>query len=58
MIAAVESNDPPLHLLLGQDAIGLWQQKQADFSAEFARWRAVGETTAIDGAQAATIGRS
>jgi NAD(P)-dependent dehydrogenase (short-subunit alcohol dehydrogenase family) len=58
MIAAVESNDPPLHLLLGQDAIGLWQQKQADFSAELARWRAVGEATAIDGAQAAPIGRS
>jgi NAD(P)-dependent dehydrogenase (short-subunit alcohol dehydrogenase family) len=58
MIAAVESDDPPLHLLLGQDAIGLWQQKQADFSAELARWRAVGEATAIDGAQAAPIGGS
>ncbi len=34
MIAAVESDDPPLHLLLGQDAIGLWEQKQADFSTE------------------------
>jgi NAD(P)-dependent dehydrogenase (short-subunit alcohol dehydrogenase family) len=58
MIAAVESDDPPLHLLLGQDAIGLWEQKQADFSAEFARWRAVGEATAIDGAAAAPIGGS
>jgi NAD(P)-dependent dehydrogenase (short-subunit alcohol dehydrogenase family) len=56
MIAAVESDDPPLHLLLGQDAIGLWQQKQADFSTEFARWRAVGEATAIDDAAAAPIG--
>ncbi len=56
MIAAVESDDPPLHLLLGQDAIGLWEQKQADFSAEFARWRAVGEATAIEGAAAPPIG--
>ena len=48
MIAAVESDDPPLHLLLGEDAIGLWEQKQADFGAELARWRAVGEATAID----------
>jgi len=58
MIAAVESDDPPLHLLLGQDAIGLWEDKQAAFSAELKRWRAVGEATAIDGAQAAPIGCS
>jgi len=58
MIAAVESDDPPLHLLLGQDAIGLWEDKQAAFSAELKRWRAVGEATAIDGAQAASIGGS
>ena len=58
MIAAVERDDPPLHLLLGQDAIGLWEDKQAAFSAELKRWRAVGEATAIDGAQAAPIGCS
>ena len=56
MIAAVESDDPPLHLMLGQDAIGLWRQKQADFSAELERWRAVGEATAFDGAATAPIG--
>ena len=56
MIAAVESDDPPLHLMLGQDAIGLWRQKQADFSAELERWRAVGEATAFDGAGTAPIG--
>jgi NAD(P)-dependent dehydrogenase (short-subunit alcohol dehydrogenase family) len=58
MIAAVESDDPPLHLLLGQDAIGRWEQKQAEFSAEVARWRAVGEATAIDSAAAPPIGGS
>jgi NAD(P)-dependent dehydrogenase (short-subunit alcohol dehydrogenase family) len=56
MIAAVESDDPPLHLLLGQDAIGRWEQKQAEFSSEVARWRAVGEATAIDSATAPPIG--
>ena len=58
MIAAVESDDPPLHLLLGQDAIGRWEQKQAEFSSEVARWRAVGEATAIDSATAPPIGGS
>jgi NAD(P)-dependent dehydrogenase (short-subunit alcohol dehydrogenase family) len=49
MIAAVESDDPPLRLLLGADAIGLWEQKQAVFSAELARWRASGHATGFDG---------
>ena len=47
MIAAVESDDPPLRLLLGADAIGLWEKKQAAFAAELARWRALGEATAF-----------
>ena len=51
MIAAVESDDPPLHLLLGADAIGIWEEKQAAFSAELKRWRTLGEATAIDGAR-------
>jgi len=56
MIAVVESDDPPLHLLLGVDAIGVYEEKQAAFSAELGRWRAVGEATAIDGAAATPIG--
>jgi NAD(P)-dependent dehydrogenase (short-subunit alcohol dehydrogenase family) len=56
MIAAVESDDPPLRLLLGADAIGLWEQKQAASLAELARWRAVGEATAFDDAATAAIG--
>ncbi len=58
MIAAVESDDPPLHLLLGADAIGIWEEKQAAFTGELARWRAVGEGTAIDGAVATPVGGS
>ena len=56
MIAVVESDDPPLRLLLGADAIGLWETKQAAFSAELVRWRAVGEATAFEDAAAAPIG--
>jgi NAD(P)-dependent dehydrogenase (short-subunit alcohol dehydrogenase family) len=56
MIAAVESDNPPLRLLLGADAIGLWEQKQAASLAELARWRAVGEATAFDDAATAPIG--
>jgi NAD(P)-dependent dehydrogenase (short-subunit alcohol dehydrogenase family) len=56
MIAAVESDDPPLRLLLGADAIGLWEQKQAASLAELARWRAVGEATAFEDAATAPIG--
>jgi NAD(P)-dependent dehydrogenase (short-subunit alcohol dehydrogenase family) len=56
MIAAVESGDPPLRLLLGADAIGLWEQKQAVFATELARWRAIGEATAFAGVATAPIG--
>ena len=58
MIAAVESDDPPLHLLLGADAFGIWEEKQGAFTGELARWRAVGEGTAIDGAAATPVGGS
>jgi NAD(P)-dependent dehydrogenase (short-subunit alcohol dehydrogenase family) len=56
MVAIVESDDPPLRILLGADAIGLWQQKQAALSAELARWRPIGEATGFEGAGAAPIG--
>ena len=56
MIEAVESDNPPLRLLLGSDAIGLWERKQAAFAAELARWRALGEATAFEGATMAPVG--
>jgi short-subunit dehydrogenase len=56
MIAAVESDDPPLRLLLGADAIGAWEKKQAAFAADLERWRAVGEATAYAGAAARPVG--
>jgi len=56
MIAAVESNDPPLRLLLGADAIGAWERKQAAFAAELERWRSVGEATAYADAAMRPVG--
>jgi NAD(P)-dependent dehydrogenase (short-subunit alcohol dehydrogenase family) len=56
MIDVVESDDPPLRLLLGADAIGLWEAKQAAIAADLARWRAVGEATAFEGAEVRPVG--
>lgn len=56
MIQAVESEDPPLRLMLGADAYALWEQKLAAMQAELARWRSVGEATACDDASFAAIG--
>ncbi|MBV9748142.1 MAG: SDR family NAD(P)-dependent oxidoreductase [Acetobacteraceae bacterium] len=56
MIAAVESDNPPLRLLLGTDAIGLWEKKQAALAADLAHWRAIGEATAFEGATVAPVG--
>jgi hypothetical protein len=56
MIAAVESDDPLLRLLLGADAIGAWERKQAAFAAELDRWRSVGEATAYAGAAIRSVG--
>src|SRR5271163_743421 len=56
MIAVVESDDPPLRLLLGADAIGVLEQKRAEFSAELARWRQIGEATGFEDVGAAPIG--
>jgi hypothetical protein len=56
MIAAVESDDPPLRLLLGSDAIGAWESKHAGFAADLERWRSVGEATAYEGAAIRPVG--
>ena len=56
MLAAVDSADPPLRLMLGADAFGLWEKKRASMDVEFARWRELGEATAFKGAQAGPIG--
>ena len=56
MIEAVESEAPPLHLVLGADSFQLLGQKRAAEAVEIEQWRAVGEATAHEGAAFAPIG--
>lgn len=56
MIATVESDEPPLRLMLGADAYALWEAKSAEREADFARWREVGVSAAFDGAEVTRIG--
>lgn len=48
MIAVVQSPEPPLRLLLGADAIGVWESKRDAMDAELATWRETGQNTAHD----------
>ena len=56
MIQVVESNNPPLRLMLGADAYGLWEKKRTAMDEEFLKWRDVGINTAFDGIEARPIG--
>jgi NAD(P)-dependent dehydrogenase (short-subunit alcohol dehydrogenase family) len=56
MIAAIESDDPPLRLMLGADAYGLWEKKRETLDAELQKWRDTGINTAFDGVNVGAIG--
>lgn len=47
MLAVIDSGTPPVHLLLGSDALGLVRDKLADFAAEIDTWEAT--TCSTDG---------
>ncbi|QLE54573.1 oxidoreductase [Nostoc sp. TCL26-01] len=47
IIQAVESENPPLRLMLGADAYALWEQKRAAERQEFEHWREIGINTAF-----------
>lgn len=57
MIAAIDSAEPPLRLLLGADAVGLWKHKRDAMTAELDRWRETGENTAYGDAKALSVSR-
>jgi len=50
MIAVVESDNPPLRLLLGQDGYAAWISKSKTREAEFAAWHTAAVATAFDDA--------
>jgi NAD(P)-dependent dehydrogenase (short-subunit alcohol dehydrogenase family) len=45
MLSVIESDEPPSHLLLGSDALGLVREKLSTLSAEFDAWEAVTRST-------------
>lgn len=56
MIKGIEADEPPLRLMLGADAFGLWEKKQTVMDEEFTTWREIGEDTAFDGVEVGQIG--
>jgi len=48
IITALDSDDPPLRLVLGADAIGNIESRQERVAAELAAWRELGRATALD----------
>lgn len=55
MIRVIESEDPPLRLALGEDAVNMITQKLASMKAELEAWKAVSMNTALEAAKA-TVG--
>ncbi|MDN6858863.1 oxidoreductase [Pseudomonas sp. CAN2814] len=45
MLAAIDAEQPPSHLLLGSDAVGLVRQKLAALEAEITRWEGLSLST-------------
>jgi NAD(P)-dependent dehydrogenase (short-subunit alcohol dehydrogenase family) len=56
MIRVVDSESPPMRLLLGEDAIGLWEMKRNMVEADIAVWRQIAEATAFDGMEVKPVG--
>lgn len=56
MMNVVESENPPLRLMLGADAFGLWEKKRTEMEADLSAWREVGENTAFEGVNMRAIG--
>lgn len=56
MIQVVESDNPPLRLALGEDAVNGIEKKLQSVKDELDQWREVAINTAIEGATASAIG--
>lgn len=55
MIRAIESSAPPMRLMLGADAYGLWDRKREATELEMAAWREIGQDTAFADADPVAI---
>ena len=56
IIQAIEDPRPPLRLMLGADAFGLWEKKKAELERDFTRWQQLGEATKFEGAKVTPVG--
>ncbi|WP_340313426.1 oxidoreductase [Rhizorhabdus argentea] len=56
MIEVVQSDDPPLRLMLGADAYALWDRRIEQVQSELQAGRLRGEATALDGEKWTHIG--
>ena len=56
MIQAVESDNPPLRLALGADAIHIIEEKLESVKAELEAWKQVGINTAFEGVEVGALG--
>lgn len=57
MIQVVESDNPPLRLALGADAVGAIDEKLKSFKEELDAWRQVSVNTAFEGVEIGAIGK-
>lgn len=55
MIRIVEHPDPPLRLILGEDALDLAQKKLVAVQQDIAEWKDVGQSTNFEGAETEAI---
>jgi hypothetical protein len=56
MIQVVESDNPPLRLALGADAVAAIEEKLKSVKAELDAWKEVSVNTAFDGVEIGAIG--
>jgi len=55
MIQVVDHPNPPLRLILGEDALGLAEKKLAEVRQDSSSWRSVAESTNFEGVETAAI---
>ena len=56
ILSAIDSEDPPLRLVLGADAYAAWDSKIASVRAEIEAWRERGMATAFPGSEIKPVG--
>ncbi|MGD9212655.1 MAG: oxidoreductase [Desulfobacteraceae bacterium] len=56
IVRIMETEKPPLRLMLGRDAFEMWEKKSATMAEELSQWRELGENTAFANTKITPIG--